>query len=79
MALRNVRTGVSPVDRPTEWTSALIMLILAAVAWNSDHDTAALLAVVGAALPVLITALTAWWESRHSTTTTEPTPVVGSE
>jgi len=73
-----VRTGVTPVDRPTEWTTAIIMLALALLAWNTDHDTAALLAVVAAVLPVLVTSLTAWWESHHATTTTAPTPVVGS-
>jgi len=76
MSTRPIRSGVSPVDRPTEWTTALVMLITAALAYNSDHDIAALIAVVAAALPVLVTAITTAWERRHATPSPAPVPVV---
>lgn len=59
--------AATPIARPTEWTSALTMLVLAVIAYASNHDVAALVAVVGAALPVLVTAAVTWWRSRHST------------
>lgn len=77
MSTRAVRTGVSPVDRPTEWTTALVMLVTAAVAYYNDRDIAALIAVAAAVLPVLVTAVAAWWEKRHAVTVPGPVEVVG--
>ncbi len=78
MTDRPVRTGATPVVRPTEWTMAVVMLVTAFLAWNTDHDTAALVAVAAAALPVIVTAIVSWYEKRHATMT-EPTPVVPTE
>jgi len=79
MALRAVRTGVTPVERPTEWVTALAMFAAAVVAWRANRDTAALIAVGGAVLPTLATAVTAWWESRHAVPATPVVSTVGSE
>jgi hypothetical protein len=59
------RTGYSPVARPTEWTTAVVLLITAAIAWYNDRNTAALVAAIGAALPVIVTALATWYDRRH--------------
>lgn len=75
---RNVRTGARFADRPTEWTTAVVMIVVALGAFRNDHDLVALVAVLGAAVPVVVTAATAWWEKAHAVDTTEPTPVVGS-
>jgi hypothetical protein len=56
--------SVTPVDRPTEWTSALVMLVLGVIAYLDDRNVAALVAVIGAALPVVVTALVVWWRRR---------------
>jgi len=60
------RSGVSPAARPTEWTTAVVLLITAAVAWYNDRDTAALVAAAGAALPVIVTAIAAWYDRRNA-------------
>jgi amino acid transporter len=70
------RTGISPAERPTEWTTAVVMLITAALAWRTDHDTAALVAVVALVLPVIVTALASWYDRRHLPPA--PTPTVGT-
>jgi uncharacterized membrane protein YkvI len=56
--------AITPVDRPTEWTSALVMLVLGVIAYLDDRNVAALVAVAGAVLPVLVTAAVVWWRSR---------------
>jgi Zn-dependent protease with chaperone function len=56
------RTGITPVERPTEWTTAIVLLITAVIAYFNDHDAAALVAVAMAAVPVLVTALVSWWD-----------------
>lgn len=45
----------SPADRPTEWVTAIGGLVTGFIAWRTDHDTAALVAVVMAVVPTLIT------------------------
>jgi Zn-dependent protease with chaperone function len=56
------RTGITPVERPTEWTTAIVLLITAVIAWLGDHDTAALVAVLLSAVPVIVTAVVSWWD-----------------
>jgi len=56
--------AITPVDRPTEWTSALVMLVLGVIAYLDDRNVAALVAVAGAVLPILVTAAVVWWRSR---------------
>jgi hypothetical protein len=56
--------AVSPVDRPTEWTSALVMLVLGVIAYLDDRNIAALIAIIGAALPVIVTSAVVFWRSR---------------
>lgn len=60
------RSGITPAARPTEWTTALVALITAAVAWYNDRDTAALVTVAIGAVPVIVTALVAWYDRRGS-------------
>lgn len=57
---------VSPVKRPTEWTAAVVMLVLAVVAYVQDRNVAVLIAIIGAAVPVIVTALVEWWRSRKA-------------
>jgi hypothetical protein len=66
MTTEEPRTGVTPVVRPTEWTVGVAMLITAVLAWQTDHDTAALVAVGAAVLPTLVTAVAAWYERRQA-------------
>lgn len=54
----------TPKERPTEWTAAVVMLSVALFAFTSDHDTAALIATVGACLPAIVTALVAYARRR---------------
>lgn len=63
---RPVRKGKRFLDRPTEWTTAIIMLVLAAQRYMADRNIQALVAVIGACLPVLITAAVSWYESRKA-------------
>jgi hypothetical protein len=72
------RSGITPAERPTEWTMAVVMLITAGLAWQSDHDTGALIAVAAAALPVIITAITAWYDRRKAQPEPVPAPTVGT-
>jgi hypothetical protein len=72
------RTGVTPVERPTEWTMAVVMLITAFFAWRTDHDTGALIAVAAAALPVIVTAITAWYDRRQAQQVPAPVPTTGT-
>lgn len=58
------RSGITPVERPTEWTTAVVMIVLAILAYQSDHNTAALVAVAAAALPVIVTAIVSAWDKR---------------
>jgi hypothetical protein len=58
------RRGLTPADRPTEWTVAAAMLVTAFLSWATDHDTATFVAVIAACLPALTTAVVTWWESR---------------
>ena len=57
--------SATPVARPTEWTTAVTLLVVAGLSWLTDHNTAALVAVGAAALPVLVTAAVEWWRKRH--------------
>lgn len=66
------RSGITPVERPTEWTTAVVMLVLAVLAYQTDHDTAALLAVAGAVLPVIVTAIVTAWDRRTATAPVPP-------
>lgn len=68
MAKHPIRKGIRPSARPTEWTSAAIMLAGAFAAYTTDHNVAALLAVIGACVPALSTAVASWWEQRHADT-----------
>ena len=61
------RSGLTPVARPTEWTTALTMLVVAVLAWQSNHDLAALVSVAGACLPVIVTAIVAAVERVRAT------------
>jgi len=72
---RPIRKGASPVERPTEWTTAVVMLITAFVTWQANRDTAALISVGAACLPVIVTAVVAWYEERHADTV-DITPAV---
>ena len=63
---RPVRKGKRFQDRPTEWTTAIVMLVLAVQQYLSDHNIAALTAVVGACLPVLLTAAVSWYEAHKA-------------
>ena len=65
---RPVRKGKKFLDRPTEWSTAIIMLALAVQQYAADHNVAALVATIGACLPVLITAAVSWYESRKADT-----------
>lgn len=56
--------AISPVERPTEWTSALVMLVLGVIAYLDDRNIAALIAIVGAALPVIVTTIVVWWRRK---------------
>lgn len=66
------RTGLTPQARPTEWTTAVVLLITAAIAWYNDRNTAALIAAAGAALPVIVTAITTWYDRRHGGAVVSP-------
>lgn len=58
------RSGISPAERPTEWTTAVVLLVTAAIAWSNDKNTAALIAAGAAALPAIVTAIATWWDRR---------------
>ena len=60
------RSGISPVKRPTEWTTAVAMLVSAGILFYNDRDTAALVATASACLPVIITAIVAAYERRKA-------------
>lgn len=61
-----LRRGLTPTARPTEWTVAAVMLLVAVIAWVNDRDTAALLAVLGATAPALATTGFAYLERRRA-------------
>ena len=63
------RKGFWPDVRPTEWTTAIVMLWFSAYQFYQDRNMAAFMATVGAFLPAIVTAITSWWESRHAETT----------
>lgn len=44
-----------PVDRPTEWVTAIVGIVTAIVAFNTDHNYAGVVSAIGAFLPTLIT------------------------
>jgi len=66
------RRRASPVERPTEWITAVVMLVTAVIAFTDDRDIAGLIAVGAACLPVIVTAVVTWWESRRTKVPTEP-------
>jgi hypothetical protein len=49
--------NATPVARPTEWTSAVALLGGALLMFSVDKNAAALVAVVGACLPAITTAI----------------------
>lgn len=68
MSKKPLRKGVTPIERPTEWTMAVGMLVTAFFSWQTDHNTAALVSVGAACAPAIITAIVSWWEARHADT-----------
>jgi len=49
--------AMTPSDRPTEWTTAVVGLVAAAWAFVTGHDFIALAAAIGAFVPTLVTAV----------------------
>jgi hypothetical protein len=67
------RTGLTPAERPTEWINAVLLLGAALWAWKTDHDTAALIAVAGATIPIIVTAVASWYDRRQVQPVAAPT------
>jgi hypothetical protein len=40
------------------------MLVLGVIAYLDDRNVAALIAIVGAALPVIVTTIVVWWRRK---------------
>ena len=55
---------LTPVERPTEWTTAVAMLATAAILYSANRDVASLVATAAACLPVLVTAIVSWLRKR---------------